>query len=137
MATTPLRFDLPTPDTSTLPFWEAARQHKLLIKRCRACGRAHFYPRPFCPKCWSTDVDWIEASGAAILYTYSVVHQNDLPPFAGQVPYVAAIVTLDEGPRMMSNVVGCVFTDLRIGMPLVVAFDERTDDVTVPIFTPT
>ena len=90
-----VRFDLPTPDIETQPFWDAARDGRLLIKRCAACGRAHFYPRPFCPFCWSERVEWEEASGRATLYTWSVVHQNDLPPFGERVPYVAAIVDLD------------------------------------------
>ena len=98
---------------------------QLLIKRCAACGRAHFYPRPFCPHCWSDRVDWEEASGRATLYTYSIVRRNDLPPFGERVPYVAAVVDLDEGPRMMTNVEGCDYDELRIGMPLVVDFRGR------------
>ena len=101
------RFDLPTPDPSTEPFWDAARQGRLVIRRCQACRRAHFYPRPFCPSCWSDQVSWEEASGRATLYTWSVVYQNDLPPFGERVPYVAAVVDLEEGPRMMTNVVDC------------------------------
>ena len=74
-----MRFDLPAPDDETEPFWAAARDRRLLIKRCADCGAAHFYPRPFCPRCWSANVSWEEASGDAVLYTWSVVHQNDLP----------------------------------------------------------
>jgi uncharacterized OB-fold protein len=131
-----LRFDLPITDSSTQPFWEAARKGKLLIKRCRACGRAHFYPRTFCPSCWSEDVEWMEASGRGTLYTYSIVYKNDLPPFPDRVPYIAAIIDLEEGPRMMSNVVDCPFEDLRVGMPLEVGFRQETDEVTVPVFRP-
>lgn len=80
------RFDLPDPDAFTQPFWDAARVGRLLIRRCADCGRTHFYPRPFCPGCWSRNVLWEEASGRAALYTYSVVHQNDLPPFPELVP---------------------------------------------------
>ena len=93
-----MRFDLPTPDLETQPYWDAARDRRLLIKRCNACDRAHFYPRPFCPHCWSDDVEWEQASGRATLYTYSIVHRNDLPPFNERVPYVAAVVDLEEGP---------------------------------------
>lgn len=130
------RFDLPTPDAETQPWWDAAREGRLLIKRCRACGKAFFYPRPFCPACWSNDVDWEEASGRAVLYTYSVVRRNDLPPFPDRVPYVAAVVDLEEGPRMMTNVVGCDPDDVAIGMALTVEFRHETDDVTVPVFRP-
>jgi uncharacterized OB-fold protein len=129
-----MRFDLPTPDLETQPYWDAAKDGKLLIKRCGACGRHHFYPRPFCPHCWSDDVDWVEASGRATLYTWSVVHQNDLPPFPERVPYVAAIVDLEEGPRMMTNVVDCDADALEMGMSLAVDYRPISDDVTIPVF---
>ena len=131
-----MRYDLPTPDTETQPFWDAARDGTLLLRRCNACEQAHFYPRNFCPSCWSDDVEWFEASGAATLYTWSVVHANDLPPFGERVPYVAAVVDLAEGPRMMTNVVGCEPDALEIGMPLRVTFEDRGDDLTVPVFRP-
>lgn len=130
------RFDLPTIEEDTRPFWDAARDGKLLIRRCDACERAHHYPRPFCPHCWSADVRWEQASGRATLYTYSTVHRNDLPPFAGRVPYVAAVVALDEGPRMMTNVVECEPDLLEVGMALEVTFRSVTDDVSVPVFRP-
>jgi uncharacterized protein len=82
-------------------------------------------------------VGWEEASGRATLYTWSVVYQNDLPPFPGRVPYVAAVVDLDEGPRMMTNVVDCPFEQLSIGMALEVAFRQETDEITLPVFRPT
>ncbi|MFI7015557.1 Zn-ribbon domain-containing OB-fold protein [Streptomyces sp. NPDC050164] len=100
------RFDLPEPDAFTRTYWDAAAEGRLLIRRCRACGRAHHYPREFCPHCWSEDVVWEPASGRATLYTWSVVHRNELPPFAERTPYVAAVVDLAEGPRMMTEVVG-------------------------------
>ena len=131
-----MRFDLPTPDAETQPFWDGARDGKLLIRRCGACGEAHFYPRPFCPKCWSDDVRWEEAGGRATLYTWSVVHRNDLPPFGDRVPYVAAAVDLDEGPRMLTNVVGCEFDALTVGLPLEVSYQAISDDVTIPVFRP-
>src|SRR4051795_5098273 len=90
------RFDLPEPDPFSRPYWDAAAEGRLLIRRCADCGRAHHYPREFCPHCWSEDVAWEEASGAAVLYTWSEVHRNDLPPFGARVPYPAAVVDLDE-----------------------------------------
>jgi uncharacterized OB-fold protein len=129
-----MRFDLPTSDFETQAFWDGCKEGKFLIRHCNACGRDHFYPRPFCPTCWSADVVWKQASGRATLYTYSIVHVNDLPPFADRVPYVAAVVELDEGPRVMTNVEGVAFDDLRVDMPLVVAFKPISDDVTIPVF---
>jgi uncharacterized OB-fold protein len=136
LATAAPRFDLPSPDESTQPWWDATRDGRLLIKRCADCGRAHFYPRPFCPSCWSERVDWEAASGRATLYTYSVVYQNDLPPFPERVPYVAAIVDLEEGPRMMTNVVDCEPGALRVGMALEAVFRKESDEVTLPVFRP-
>ncbi|MBA2947132.1 Zn-ribbon domain-containing OB-fold protein [Streptomyces himalayensis] len=131
------RFDLPEPDAFTRPYWEAAAEGRLLVRRCRACGRAHHYPREFCPHCWSEDTDWERASGRATLYTWSVVHRNDLPPFGTRTPYVAAVVDLEEGPRMMTEVVDCEEGALRIGMRLEVAFRAVAgDDFVVPVFRP-
>jgi hypothetical protein len=131
-----LRFDLPTAEADTQPYWDAARDGRLLLRRCGDCGEAHFYPRPFCPLCWSANVSWQDASGRATLYTWSVVHANDLPPFNERLPYVAAVVDLDEGPRMMTNLVDCDPGRLQVGMAVQVTFEQRTDDVTVPVFTP-
>lgn len=133
------RFDLPEPDAFTRTYWDAAAEGRLLIRRCGDCGRAHHYPREFCPHCWSEDVTWEPASGRATLYTWSVVHRNDLPPFPDRVPYVAAVVELAEGPRMMTEIVGegeppgplaSGGAGLSAGAELVVAFREG-----VPVFT--
>jgi uncharacterized OB-fold protein len=124
------RFDLPEPDAFTRTYWEAAAGGRLLIRRCRTCHRAHHYPREFCPHCWSEDVAWERASGRATLYTWSVVHRNDLPPFTERTPYVAAVVDLAEGPRMMTEVVGTgPAGELSAGTELEVAFREG-----IPVF---
>ena len=130
------RYDLPIPDDYTQTWWDAAADGRLLVVRCRTCGEAHYYPRPFCPRCGSQDVSWEESSGRATLYTWSVVHQNDLPPFRDKLPYVAAVVDLDEGPRMMTNVVGAEPAELRVGMALQVSFSELADGYHVPVFRP-
>jgi uncharacterized OB-fold protein len=135
MTTTP-RFDLPTPDLEQQPYWDAARESRLLIKRCNSCSRRHFYPRPFCPHCWSADVAWEEATGRGTLYTFSIVRRNDLPPFGERVPYIAAIIDLDEGVRMMTNLEQCDEADIRIGMAVQVAFRKETDEFTFPVFVP-
>ena len=134
----PPRFDLPTPDEDTQPFWDGANEHKLVIKHCNACGEYFDYPRPFCPQCWSRDVEWYEASGRASLYTWSIVYVNELPPWPERLPYCAALVDLEEGPRLMSNVVECEFDALEGGMALEVVFEQVSDDplVTVPRFRP-
>ncbi|WAX56271.1 Zn-ribbon domain-containing OB-fold protein [Jatrophihabitans cynanchi] len=130
------RTDLPTIEADTALWWQAAAEGRLLLRRCRSCTAAHLYPRPFCPSCWSEDVAWEQASGAASLYTYSVVRFNDLPPFAGRVPYVAAIVELAEGPRLMSNLVDCEPDELTVGMPLQVTFRHDAGAPAAPVFRP-
>ena len=129
------RFDLPTPDDDSQPFWDAARQRRLVVKRCKQCRRAHFYPRPFCPHCWSSEVEWQDCSGRASLYTYSVVHRNDLPPFDERVPYVAAIVDLEEGVRMATTV-DCDPALLEVGMALEARFVPLDHEFTAPVFVP-
>ncbi|MFE7440872.1 Zn-ribbon domain-containing OB-fold protein [Streptomyces chartreusis] len=124
------RYDLPEADAFTRTYWDAAAEGRLLIRRCHGCGRAHHYPREFCPHCWSEDVVWELACGRATLYTWSVVHRNDLPPFGQRTPYVAAVVDLAEGPRMMTELVDCPDPGLlRAGTELEVAFRDG-----VPVF---
>ncbi|CAM5476497.1 Zn-ribbon domain-containing OB-fold protein [Streptomyces aurantiogriseus] len=125
------RYDVPEADAFTRTYWDAAAEGRLLIRRCGACGRPHHYPREFCPYCWSEDVRWEAASGRATLYTWSVVHRNDLPPFGERVPYVAAVVDLAEGVRMATELVGVSEGELQAGMGLRVAFPEG-----VPVFGP-
>jgi uncharacterized protein len=128
------RFDLPTIEPESQPFWDAAKEGRFLFQRCEACGAAQHYPRPFCTSCWSDRVSWEEASGRGELYTYSIVYMNDLAPFAERVPYVAAAVDLVEGPRIMTNIVGADPAELRVGAPVVVDFQQLTDEITAPVF---
>jgi hypothetical protein len=123
-------------DDDSKPYWDAYREGRFLIARCGSCERVHHYPRPICPFCWSEDVGPVPASGQATLYTYSTVHVNDLPPFRDRLPYVAAMVELAEGPRVMSTVVGCDPADLRVGMALTVDFQPLNDELAVPVFRP-
>jgi uncharacterized protein len=133
---TQMRYDLPVPDDYTQAWWDATAQGRLLVARCGSCGEAHYYPRPFCPRCGVDAVAWEQAGGDAVLYTWSVVYSNDLPPFRDKVPYVAAVVDLAEGPRMMTNVVGCEPGDLRVGMALRLEFEELGDGFHIPVFRP-
>ncbi|MGW7385953.1 Zn-ribbon domain-containing OB-fold protein [Streptomyces sp. NPDC054794] len=125
------RHDVPEADAFTGTYWQAAAEERLLIRRCAACARAHHYPREFCPHCWSEDVTWEQATGRATLYTWSVVHRNDLPPFNDRTPYTAAVVDLAEGPRLMTQLLHCTEGDLHGGMALQVTFHEG-----IPYFQP-
>ena len=130
------RADLPTIEDETREYWDAAADGRLLIARCGSCERVHHYPRVICPYCWSDDVTAVEASGRATLYTYSTIYVNDLPPFRDRLPYTAAVVDLEEGPRMMTTIVGAGSSELRIGMPLRAEPQEIADGVTAVVFRP-
>jgi uncharacterized OB-fold protein len=128
---------LPKPTPETRPFWDAAKQHRLVIQACDDCGRRYFYPRPLCPACLSRRVRWIDASGRAHLHTFVINHRPPRGfPVAG--PFVIGIVELEEGPRMMSHIVG-VAPDpaaLRCDMPLELVFEDLTAEITLPKFRP-
>lgn len=127
----PARYDLPETDAFTRTYWDAAARSVLLLRTCGTCAQVHHYPREFCPRCWSEDVSWSPATGRATLHTWSVVHRNDLPPFKDRTPYVAAVVDLAEGPRMMTEIVDCAQEGLRAGLELEAVFPDG-----VPKFRP-
>jgi hypothetical protein len=126
----------PVPTPETLQFWEGTLRGELRIQRCRECDQAYFYPRPFCPSCLSNDVEWIAASGRATLHTYVINHRPP-PGFADDAPYAIAVVELEEGPRMMTNIVGVENTpeNLVLDMNLEVTFEPHGDQM-VPKFRP-
>ena len=123
-----------TPETP--PFWEAAQREELHIQRCNACEQHYFYPRPFCPACFSEDVSWVRVSGRATLVSY-VINHRPVPGWEEDGPYAIALVELEEGPRMATNIVGIPNTpdDLVLDMPLEVCFVEQ-GGMKVPKFRP-
>lgn len=126
----------PVPTPETLPFWEGCAAGELRIQRCTSCGKHVFYPRPACPHCYSTDLEWVVSDGTATLHSYVISHRAG-PGFAEEVPYVIAIVELPEGVRMMTNLVE-VEADpekLPLDMPLRVVFEPR-GEVHLPLFAP-
>ena len=126
---------LPYIHRETSDYWEGARRHELLLPKCRSCGRHHFYPRDFCPWCFSADVGWTKASGRGVIYSFTVCHRP-APSFEKDVPYNLALIELDEGVRMMSSVVDCPLDEIRIGMAVEVVFDDVTSQVSLPKFRP-
>ena len=131
------RFDLPTIEPESQPFWDAAKRGVLMLAHCHACGVVHYYPRPMCPHCWSEDVELRPASGRGVVYTFSTVYVNDLAPFKDQLPYVAAMVDLEEGVRVSTNIVNCAASELQIGMPVILQSKRISEDVAIPVFQPT
>jgi uncharacterized OB-fold protein len=126
----------PVPTPETAPYWEAANRGELRLQRCRDCDAFYFYPRPFCPTCLGGDVEWETLSGRATLLSYTINHRP-VPGWEADGPYVIAMVQLEEGPTMMSNIVGVEATPeaLELDMPLEVQFDDRGDQK-VPVFRP-
>jgi uncharacterized OB-fold protein len=125
---------LPRVDEETRGYWEALARHELYVQRCRDCGTTRFYPRAVCPKCLSSATEWLRASGRGTVYT--VTHQSQAPGFREELPYVLAYVELAEGPRLMTNIVGCAPDAVRIGMPVEVVFEDVTPEITLPKFRP-
>jgi uncharacterized OB-fold protein len=125
---------LPKPTLTSRPFWEAAKRHELILQRCGACSRFIYYPRDRCPNCLSDQLEWQKVSGRGTLYSYTVVRRAATRSFADK-PYVLAIVELDEGPRMTTNLEASP-DNIKIGMPVVVRFDDVTPDHTLVKFRP-
>jgi uncharacterized OB-fold protein len=126
---------MPRPTPETQHFWDGTRAGELRLQRCAECQHAYFPPRPFCPKCSSRSVRVFKASGRGRLLSY-VINQRPHPAWDG--PYSIAIVELDEGPRMMSNIVGCPQTPeaLVLDMPLTVTFEQLSEEIALPLFKP-
>jgi len=127
---------LPEPTPETRHFWDGCKAGELRLQRCMACKESYFPPRPFCPKCASREVEVYPASGKGVLWSYVI---NNRPrPDMGTEPYAIAVVQLDEGPRMMTNIVDCPQTPeaLQLDMPLKVSFSRQSDDITLPLFAP-
>lgn len=129
----------PIPPVSELtrPYWVAARSDELVVQYCDACDYRLFPPRAHCPACGSAELSWRAVSGKGMVYSYTVAHRPPHPVFAGQCPLAVAIVELEEGPRMISNIVGCDPDRIEIGMAVRVAFEAIDDsDVVLPVFAP-
>jgi len=127
---------LPTIDAESRPFWQALRERRLAIMRCGACGEHFFYPRLLCPHCHDAAVEWVDASGRGKIYTFTIARRPAGPAFKADVPYVVALVELEEGPRLMTNIVTSDVESLRIGQAVRVVFDDVTDEVTLAKFAP-
>ena len=124
----------PDPGPEDAPFWEAAAAGKLVLPRCRKCGTVIWYPRSFCPDCHADDIEWFDAAGTGTVYTYTVSHRG-MGPWADHAPYVIAYVELDEGPRILTNIVGAEPGSVRIGDRVRAVF-EPAGPTNVVRFTP-
>jgi uncharacterized protein len=123
------KISAPSVNPETQPFWDAAAQGRLMIKKCTACGEPHFYPRNACPFCFSDKTVWQEASGKGTIYTYSVMRR-------APIPYAIGYVTLAEGPTMMTDIVDCDLNSIRVGQAVKLVFKPTEGGPPVPCFAP-
>lgn len=128
------KFPLPEPDDTTQPFWDAAREHRLVLQRCTQCKSFQHPPAPTCVTCLSEDFEWPEVSGKGKIYSHIEVSQAVLPAFADQVPYSIVNVAPDDAPnvQIMGNVPGASWAQLRVGTPVQVTFDDVAEGVSIP-----
>lgn len=128
----------PVPQPESDFYWEKCKAHELWLRHCRACDQTYFYPRDICPGCFSRDTDWIQSSGRGTVHTFCIVHRGPNPAFAAKVPYVPAIIDLEGGARMPTNLVE-VEADpsvIKCGMPVEVVFEDLDDKISLPMFRP-
>lgn len=121
------------PDSITQPWWDAAAQERLVIQHCRACDENQHYPRPVCKTCGATDLDFLESSGRGTVHSFTIVNRAPHPAFT--TPYVVALVDLDEGVRLMTNIVGCDPDDVSCDMRVRVSWEPLDDGRKLPVFT--
>lgn len=124
----------------TRPYWEAAREGRLVVQECAECGALQHPPLPACPNCRGAGHGsvprWREVSGEGTVYSRTIVRHATHAAFADQIPYVVALVELAEGPRLVTSITGCAPEEVRVGMPVRVVFRRVTDEVTLPYFEP-
>ncbi|MBI2963376.1 MAG: Zn-ribbon domain-containing OB-fold protein [Deltaproteobacteria bacterium] len=125
---------LPRIDEENRWFWEACARHELVLQRCGGCGELRFYPRGLCPACLSSSVEYVRSSGRGRIHTFTVTYQSQAPGFRDELPYVMAYVDLDEGPRVLSNVVHTPPEEVKIGMAVEVVFEDVDEDLAIPRF---
>ncbi len=132
----PLRPQPRFPENDTQPFWEATKRHELVIPRCRTHDGFFFYPRELCPVCLSSDIEWAKVTGRGRVHAFTIVHQPNDPAFAEDAPYVYAVIQLDEGARLISNVIGLPPEEVTVDMPVVAVFEDVTPEWTLVKFRP-
>lgn len=127
---------LPSPRPETVYWWDSCRAHKLMIQQCSQCGEFQFYPRIICSSCMGNQIEWVQSSGLGKVLTFTVCRVPVSAAYAPEVPYVVALVQLDEGPRMMSNILEIDPESVVSGMRVEVIFQTWSDEITMPQFRP-
>ena len=130
------RRTVPQPTPESQPFWDGCSRKELVIQRCNGCGRHWFPPSNRCQHCWSDNFEWLAVSGRGEVYTFTVYRRAYASELVDQIPYVVAVVELAEGPRLITNIVGCSPDHVRVGMPVEVTFVDVADSVMLHAFRP-
>ena len=132
------KLPLPIPDPVTKPFWDSLKAHAIQLQRCGACDRFIHYPRPVCPSCLSDDLTWAPVSGRGIVHAFTIPHRHPNREFMANGPYVVALIELDEGARILSNLIDVEPTPeaVKVGMPVEIVYDDVTDQITLHRFKP-
>jgi uncharacterized OB-fold protein len=125
---------LPVVDDESEPFWKGCKEHKLMIQKNASTGKLFFYPRAIAPGDPKAKVEWVQVSGKGKVHTFTVIRQNVAPGFRDELPYIVAIIDLDEGVQMMSNIVGTPPEQVTIGMPVKVQFEDVNEEISLPKF---
>jgi uncharacterized protein len=118
-------YPVPRDNADAREYWRAATDGRLLLRRCAACHALHFPPRHLCPRCWSDQLTWVEASGRGTVHTFTIMRRAPVSAFVPRLPYVVALIDLVEGPRMMSNIIGDDALEVRIGDAVELCFEAR------------
>jgi len=125
----------PVPTSESAPFWRSCAEERFILQHCDSCGRWIFYPRALCPFCWSSELTWLDASGTGVVRSFSVIHKPGHPAWTAAAPYTVAVITLTEGPTMLTTLIDIAPDAVSIGMPVEIAFTP-VGEFTLPFFRP-
>lgn len=125
---------LPEPSIDSQPFWDGLKDRRIMLQKCSDCGTIRHYPRPMCDKCHSMECDWVEASGKGTIYSWTETHHPFHLGFKAETPYILVTVTLDEGVRIQTKLLGAKVEDLKLDLPVEVVFAQETPDLVLPYF---
>lgn len=130
------RKPVPVPSPETAPFWEAAKAHRLSLPKCAQCGKVRFPPSGHCPACGAAEAEWVELTGRGRVFSFVTYHRLYHKGWEGELPYVVAVIELDEGPRILSTLTGVAPEAVACDMAVEVVFDDITEEATLPKFRP-
>ncbi|MHB8279009.1 MAG: Zn-ribbon domain-containing OB-fold protein [Candidatus Humimicrobiaceae bacterium] len=132
------KFTKPLPEIrpETKEYWEAAKKHELLLQKCKSCGQVIYFPRIICYRCLSEELRWFKSSGYGAVYSFTIIRQAAYKGFELDVPYVYAIIDLDDNARMISNIINIELIKIKIGMRVKVTFEDVSPEISIPKFEP-